>query len=108
VDIGLEEDVLFGGGFSNSSIKGTIYRTFLTGRMQIPGSQVGAWLGVGWGMGQGRNGDFASFSGYVTQVGISFPLGMRTPVLSPSLEVAGDMASKTGLTGFSVSLAVKF
>jgi len=108
VEIGLEGDILFGGGFANSSIKGNIYRAFLTGRATIPGSQVGAFLGTGFGSAQGRAGDFASVNGFVTQLGVSFPLGMRTPVLAPSLEVAGYFSSRTALSGFSVSVAVKF
>jgi len=108
IDIGLEADILFGGGFGNSSIKGDVYRFLLTGRATIPGSQVGAWLGMGWGTAQGSSGDFASINGYVTQVGISIPLGMHTPVLSPTLDVAGDMGSKPGLSGFSVSVGLRF
>lgn len=108
VDISLEGDVLFGGGWGNSSIKGNIYRLLATARMQIPGSKVGAWFGLGYGSAQGSGGDFASVNGAVTQLGLSIPLGMHTPVLSPSLEVAADLGSKTAISGFSVSVAVKF
>jgi|GEM_PF-3892409 len=108
VTIGLEGDVLFGGGFGNSSIKGDVYRGFLTAGITLPGTQVGAWWGVGWATAQGSSGDFPSINGYVTQVGLTIPVGIHTPGLAPSLEVAGDLGSKSGLSGFSVSVALKF
>ncbi|HWA82724.1 MAG TPA: hypothetical protein VG820_04790 [Fimbriimonadaceae bacterium] len=108
VDISLEGDILFGGGWGNSSIKGNIYRLLATARMQLPGSQVGAWLGFGYGSAQGSGGDFASVNGLVTQVGLSFPMSMHMAALSPSLEVAADWGSKTAISGFSVSLALRF
>ncbi|HTQ08469.1 MAG TPA: hypothetical protein VMI31_00210, partial [Fimbriimonadaceae bacterium] len=108
VTLGLEGDVLFGGGWGNSSIKGNIYRGLVTASATIPGSQLSAWWGMGWGWGEGDAGDFPSFNGYVTQIGVSIPLGTRTPVVSPTLEVAGDLGSKSGLSGFSVSVGVKF
>jgi len=108
ISLGLEGDILFGGGWGNSSIKGDVYRTFVTASATVPGSQISAWWGVGWAWAQGSSGDFPSINGYVTQLGVSIPLGMHTPVLAPTLEVAGDLGSKSGLSGFSVSVAVKF
>lgn len=107
VDIGFRGEVLFGGGLGNSSIKGQIWKGLVTGRAQIPGSQIGAWLGMGFGTGQG-NSNFASFSGFVTQVGVSFPLGTSTPLVAPAVEVAGNWGSKSGLSGFSVAVSIHF
>src|SRR5579862_4705900 len=47
IDLGAEYDVLFGGS-GNTSIEGTLHRFLFTARMTVPGSQVGAWFGVGY------------------------------------------------------------
>lgn len=109
VDVSLTGDVLLGGQLSHGSdLDGNVYRFLLSARVHIPGSQISAFGGIGWGTAQSRGGQFGSFNGMVTQLGVSFPLGVNTPVISPALEVAGTLASKSGLGGFSVSLAVKF
>jgi hypothetical protein len=109
VEVNLTGDVLLGGQLSRGGdLDGNVYRFLLSARAQIPGSKVGVFGGVGWGTAQARGGEFGSFSGSVMQLGVSVPLGASLPLVSPSLEVAGTTASKSGLSGFSVSLAVKF
>ena len=108
VDIGVEADILFGGGFGNSSIKGNIFRGLLTARFSIPGSQMSAWVGAGFGTAQGSSGDFASVSGAVTQFGVSLPLGGKMPAFAPMLEIAADLGSKTAISGLTFSVGLKF
>jgi hypothetical protein len=98
-----------GGQLSRGSdLDGNVFRILLSARAHIPGSQMSAFGGIGWATAQARGGQFASVNGEVLQLGVSFPLGMKTPVLSPSLEVAGTFASKSALGGFSISLGFHF
>lgn len=109
VQIGLTGDVLLGGQLSHGSdLDGNVYRLMLSGRASIPGSQVGVFGGIGWGWAQARGGQFDNFNGEVAQLGVAIPLGINAPLISPSLELAGTWSSKTGLGGFSASVAVRF
>ncbi len=107
LDLGVEYDVLFGGS-GNTSIEGTLHRFLFVARMSVPGSNVSAWWGVGYGTAQGHNGDFATVSGSLTQLGVSIPLGTKTPAFVPTLELAGTFAGHSALGGFMFGLGLKF
>lgn len=109
VEVNLTGDVLLGGQLSRGSdLDGNVYRVLLGARAQVPTSKIAIFGGVGWATAQARSGEFGSITGSVAQLGVSIPLGIKAPLISPSLELAGTMASKSGLGGFSVSLAVRF
>ena len=109
VEIDFTADWLMGGQLVHGGdLDGNVYRFLLSARAQIPGAKVSVFGGLGWATAQSRGGQFASINGEVMQLGVGFPLGMKTPLLAPSLEVAGTFASKSGLSGFNVSLAVHF
>jgi hypothetical protein len=109
VEVNFTVDWLLGGQLSHGGdLDGNLYRLLLSARASIPSSKVSVFGGIGWATAQARAGEFGSFNGEVMQLGVGFPLGMNTPLLAPSLEVAATMASKSGLSGFSVSLAVHF
>ena len=109
VQVGLTGEALLGGQLSRGSdLDGNVYRLMLSGRASIPGSQLGVFGGLGWGFAQARGGEFGNFDAEVAQLGVSFPLGINAPLISPSLELAGTWSSKTGLGGFSASVAVRF
>jgi hypothetical protein len=109
VEVNLTGDVLLGGQLSHGGdLDGNVYRFLLSARAQIPASKIGVFGGVGWATAQARGGEFGSINGEVFQLGVSFPLGVNAPLITPSLELAGTMASKSGLSGFSLSIAVRF
>jgi hypothetical protein len=109
VDICLTGNVLLGGQVSRGSdLDGTVYRLLLSARASIPASKIGVFGGIGWATAQARSGEFGSFNGQVMQLGVAFPLGLKLPILSPTLEIAGTVASKAGLGGYSVSLGLRF
>jgi hypothetical protein len=109
IDVSLTGDVLLGGQLSHGSdLDGNLYRFLLSARASIPASRIAVFGGIGWATAQARSGEFGSINGQVMQLGVALPLGLKVPLLSPSLEIAGTIASKSGLSGYSVSLGIKF
>lgn len=109
VSVSFTGDVLLGGQLARGGdLDGTVYRFLLSGRAAIPGSRFSVFAGAGYATAQGRGGSFGSVSGFVTQIGVAIPLTNGLPLVSPSLEIAGNMASRSALSGFSVSVGIKF
>ena len=100
---------LLGGQLSHGiDLDGYVYRFMLTGRASVPASKFEIFGGVGYATAQARNHEFGSINGFVSQLGVAIPLTSGLSTFSPSLEIAGSLASKSGLSGYSVSLAVRF
>lgn len=109
VEIDFTGDWLMGGQLAHGGdLDGNVYRFMLSARAQVPGAKVSVFGGLGWATAQSRGGQFAAENGEVLQLGVGFPLGAKTPLIAPSLEVAGTFASKSGLSGFNISVAVHF
>ncbi|HTQ09285.1 MAG TPA: hypothetical protein VMI31_04370 [Fimbriimonadaceae bacterium] len=104
----IRADVLLGGQLAHGSdLDGYIYRFLWSARTAIPGSTASTFAGIGWGWGEARNGEFPSFNGFITQIGVDIPMGLGVGNLTPSLELSGSYG-KSGLSGYSVCLAFKF
>ncbi|MFI5385833.1 MAG: hypothetical protein ACHQ50_06900 [Fimbriimonadales bacterium] len=109
VEFDFRADVLLGGQLARGSdLDGTVYRFLLIARTSVPGSKVSTFGGIGWGTAQARAGEFAGFSGMVNQIGLSFPLGIGSSGLAPTVELASSIASRSGLSGYSLTIGLHF
>lgn len=110
VEFDFRADILLGGQLSHGSdLDGNVYRFLAIARTSIPGSKVSTYAGVGWASAQARAGEFASFNGSVTQLGVSVPVGAGPASrLAPTLEIGTTIAGKSGLGGYSICLGLHF
>lgn len=104
--------ILFGGALAQGNdADGTVYRLFARGRSQAAGPE-GLYIlgGPFFAFGSGRGGSFGSISGVGFDLGVGFPLAIKTGLPgmpSSSLEIINHSGPRAELRGWSIGIVFR-